>query len=129
MKKDIIVPKVKDVAVAVIEEQDEWAAYLINMNSVSIENTLVSSKGYGEINNKLKKTTSFSHFLGTIKKNSFKKVELINKSVLGLTNEFFITYYIDGLIYDKKYIFLPESIITENKTQIPLIDCKGVMIK
>ena len=129
MKKDIYIPEVKDVAVAVIEEDEDWAAYLLNMNNFPIENTLISSKGYGKINDQQKKTTSFSHFLGTLKKKSFKKVETINKSVLGLTNEFFLTYYIDGIIHDKKYIFLPESIISKNKINLPIINKKGVMIK
>ena len=83
----------------------------------------------GVINNKQEKTTSFSHYLGTIEEKSYKKVEHINKEVLGLTNEFFVTYYVNNLIYDKKYIFLPESIIAENKTSLPLIECKGIMIK
>ena len=129
MRKDIHIPKVKDVAIAVVEDGEDWIAYLINMNNFPIENTLVSSKGYGSLNNKKKKTTSFSHYLGTIEEKSYKKVEHINKEVLGLTNEFFVTYYVDNLIYDKKYIFLPESIITENKTRLPLIDGKGIMIK
>ncbi len=129
MKKDIHIPKVQEIAFAVIEEGDDWVAYLINMNNFSIENTLVSSKGYGKINNRQKKTTSFSHFLGKIEKKSYRKVEYINKSVVGLTNEFFLTFYKDGLIYDKKYIFLPESLIPKNKTKLPLIGSKGIMIK
>lgn len=129
MRKDIVIPKVKEIAIALIEEQDDWAAYVLNLNNFSIENTLVSSKGYGKIDDQLKKTTSFSHFLGTIFQKSFKKIELVNNSVLGLTNEFFLTFYIDGVIYDKKYIFLPESIIDKNKTNLPLLNCKGVMIK
>lgn len=129
MRKDIVIPKVKEIAIALIEEQDDWAAYVLNLNNFSIENTLVSSKGYGKIDDQLKKTTSFSHFLGTIVQKSFKKIELVNNSVLGLTNEFFLTFYIDGVIYDKKYIFLPESIIDKNKTNLPLLNCKGVMIK
>jgi hypothetical protein len=129
MKKDIPIPKVSGVAFAVIEEGEDWIAYLLNMNNFPIENTLVSSKGYGKINNKQKKTTSFSHFLGNIDEKSYKKVEHINKSVVGLTNEFFLTFYKDGLIYDKKYIFLPESLISKNKTKLPLIRSKGIMIK
>ena len=133
MKKDIHVPKVEDIAVAIVEEESEeekeWVVYLLNMKNCSIHDTLVSSKGYGEINQKKKKTTFFSHYLETLESQSFKKVEMINESVFGLTNEFFLTYYIDGLIHDKKYIFLPESIIKENKTNIPMLNKKGIMIK
>lgn len=55
MKKDIHIPKVKDVAIAVVEDGEDWIAYLINMNNFPIENTLVSSKGYGSLNNKKRK--------------------------------------------------------------------------
>ena len=47
MKKDIHIPKVKDIAIAVVEDGEDWIAYLININNFPIENTLVSSKGYG----------------------------------------------------------------------------------
>ncbi|MDG2343871.1 MAG: hypothetical protein P8L23_04770 [Flavobacteriales bacterium] len=133
MKKDIHVPKVEDIAVAIVEEESEedkeWVVYLLNMKNCSIHDTLVSSKGYGEINQKKKKTTFFSHYLETLESQSFKKVEMINESVFGLTNEFFLTYYINGIIHDKKYIFLPETIIKENKTKIPLLNKKGIMIR
>ena len=60
---------------------------------------------------------------------SYKKVELLNKDVFGLTNEFLLTFYVNDLIHDKKYIFLPESIISENATKLPLMKRKGIMIK
>ena len=59
---------------------------------------------------------------------SFKKVELFCKDVFGLTNEFLLTFYVNDLIHDKKY-FLPESIISENATKLPLMKRKGIMIK
>ena len=129
MKKDIHIPKVTNVAIAIVKEKEDWFAYLINNNKFSLENTLISSKGYGVIDSKPKKTTFFSHYLGTIDSMSYKKVELLNKDVFGLTNEFLLTFYVNDLIHDKKYIFLPESIISENVTKLPLMKRKGIMIK
>ena len=129
MKKDIHIPKVTNVAIAIVKEKEDWFAYLINNNNFSLENTLISSKGYGVIDSKPKKTTFFSHYLGTIESMSYKKVELLNKDVFGLTNEFLLTFYVNDLIHDKKYIFLPESIISENVTKLPLMKRKGIMIK
>ena len=71
----------------------------------------------------------FSHYLGTVPGKSFQKIEMISKDVFGLTNEFLLTYYLDNVIHDKKYIFLPESIISENSTKLPLMKRKGIMIK
>ena len=75
MKKDISIPKVKDVGVAIIREKDKnewvWRAYLLNLNNCIINDVLVSSRGYGTINDKKKKTSSFSHYLGNVDKKSF----------------------------------------------------------
>ena len=60
---------------------------------------------------------------------SYRKVELLNKDVFGLTNEFLLTFYVRDVIHDKKYIFLLESIISENSTKLPLMKRKGIMIK
>lgn len=114
---------------AIVKESEDWYAYLINQNLFPLENTMISSKGYGTINAKPKKTTFFSHYLGTIMGKSYQRFELMSKDVFGLTNEFLLTYYLDNLIHDKKYIFLPESIIIENKTQLPLLNKMGIMIK
>ena len=129
MKKDIHIPKVTNVAIAIVNEKEDWFACLINNNNFSLENTLISSKGYGVIDSKPKKTTFFSHYLGTIDSMSYRKVELLNKDVFGLTNEFLLTFYVSDVIHDKKYIFLPESIISENSTKLPLMKRKGIMIK
>ena len=133
MKKDITIPKVKDVAVGIVKEELKgevvWRVYLINYNTFLIKNVLVSSRGYGAINDQKKKTTSFSHFLGDLTKQSYKPFELINEAVFGLTNEFLVTYYIEDVIYDKKYIFLPDAIQEKNFTTIPLLKKKGVLIK
>ena len=46
-----------------------------------------------------------------------------------LNNEFFLSYYQDGIIYDKKYIFLPESIVESNFIKVPVVNKAGVMIR
>lgn len=133
MKKDIIIPKVEDVAVAVVREenelaQDEWFVYLINMKNEDLESVLVSSKGYGEKDNERVKTSVLRHFLDTVKAQSFQKVERIDEHVFGISNEYMVSFYLDKVIYDKKYIFLVESIKEENFVTVPLLNKKGVMI-
>ena len=133
MKKDISIPKVKDVGVAIIREKDKnewvWRAYLLNLNNCMIKDVLVSTRGYGTINDKKKKTSSFSHYLGDVKKRSYKLIEPISEETFVLSNEFFVTFYINGIIHDKKYIFLPETIQENNFTTIPILNRKGVLIK
>ena len=81
MKKDIHIPKVKDIAFAVIEDGDDWVAYILNMNNFPIENTLVSSKGYGQINNQQKKQHLLVIFQGQLMKKAIKKLNTLIKAL------------------------------------------------
>lgn len=135
MKKDINPPIIKDVAVAVVKEtndlgEDVWNVYLLNLKSESIFQVLVSSKGYlKDVKGNETKTSTLRHSLGDIDAKSFAKVEPIIDDVFALHNEYWVSFFIADKMYDKKYIFLAESIKEENFITIPLIDKKGVMIK
>ena len=134
MKKDLPVNIVEDLAMAVVfinstPEVKNWTVYLVNLKDEPINNVLISSKGYGEKDGRMVKTSVLRHFLGDMEAKSFKGVEAIDTEVFGLTNEYWLSYYINGTIYDKKFIFLPESIVDENLIRIPLVDKPGVMIK
>ena len=134
MRKDIIHPVVEDVALAVVKEesllaQPEWTVYLINLKDVTIEGVLVSSKGYGNINGEDVKTSTLRHFLDIVPAKSYGKVEQIMDNLFGLNNEYWVSFYLNKLLYDKKYIFLPETIKEENFINIPLLNKRGVMIK
>lgn len=134
MKKDISLPLVEDIAVAVVKEENEmneaeWSVYLLNLKKEAIEGVIVSSKGYGIYNNEEVKTSTLRHFLNTVNAQSFAKIEPVLENLFGLNNEYWVSFFLDKKMYDKKYIFLPETIKEENFTLIPLINKKGVMIK
>jgi hypothetical protein len=134
MKKDITPPIVKDIAIAVIEEQNElgetiWNAYLINLKKEKIEGVLVTSQGYGTYNGEDVKTSTLRHFLDELNPGTFKKIEPVVQDLFGLNNEYWLSFYIKKVMHDKKYIFLPETIKEENYIMVPFINKKGVMIK
>jgi hypothetical protein len=138
MLKDIPKIQVTDVAIAIVPvdpvegEQAEdalWQVYLLNLKKVPIENVMISSEGYGSYQGESVKTSVLRQFLGTIEAESFMKVEALQQKVAGLNNEYWVSFYIDKEIFDKKYIFLPESIGEEFFTSIPLINLRGVMIR
>lgn len=134
MRKDIEIPVVTEIAVAVVNEtnelnQEEWNVYMINMKNDQIEGVLVSSRGYGEIANEKRATSELRHFLDVLPAKSFKKIEPIMEDVFGLNNEYWVSFYLDKKMFDKKFIFLPETIRKENCVQIPIINKKGVLIK
>ncbi|MBS1636539.1 MAG: hypothetical protein JST26_11540 [Bacteroidetes bacterium] len=132
MIKDIVFPEVEDVAVAVVQQHeglDEYDVYLINMKFADIKNVLVVSNGYGDIDNRHLKTSTLRHFVEEVKQHSFVKIEPIQKEVFGLSNEYWVSFTLNGQMFDKQFIFLPETIIESNFTQVPLIHKKGVLIR
>jgi hypothetical protein len=134
MRKDIEIPRVTDVAVAVVHEINElnvgeWNVYIVNLKNQPIEGVLVSSRGYGEIENEKRMTSELRHFLDVIEPQTFKKIEPIVEDVFGLNNEYWVSFYQDKKMFDKKFIFLPETISKSNCIHIPVLNKKGVLIK
>lgn len=133
MKADLPENIVRDVLIAIVLEGESvetknWTVYVINDKNIPIQNVLISSKGYGDKDGRQVTTTTLRHFIGNIAAKSFDRVEAIDEQVFGLTNEYWLSFYIDNIIYDKKYIFLPESIVDENLTKVPLVNKPGVII-
>ena len=66
---------------------------------------------------------------GLISGNTPGESQMQIATCLRLSNEFLVTYYIDNVIYDKKYVFLPDSIQEKHFSSIPILNKKGVLIK
>ncbi|HET8830391.1 MAG TPA: hypothetical protein VFM79_13675 [Pelobium sp.] len=133
MKKDIPDHIVEDIAVAVVlegetPESKNWNVYIINLKTVAVETVLITSKGYGLKDGNDVKTSTLRHMIEKIEAHSFAKIEAIDEQVFGLNNEYWISYYIGKEIYDKKFIFLPESIIESNLIKVPIINKPGVVV-
>lgn len=133
MRKDIHIPKVEDIAVSIIKESspdigEHWNAYLLNLKDKKIEGVLITSKGYGIKDGERVKTSTMRHFKEVIKARDYMKIELISEDVLGLSNEFWVSFYLDGLMHDKKYVFVAETLSEENFVEIPILNKPGVMI-
>ncbi|MCO5947950.1 hypothetical protein [Mucilaginibacter flavidus] len=134
MIKDLPDNTVKDIAIAVALEKESveskiWYVYIINLKNEPIENVLITSKGYGEKDGEQVKTSTLRHMFPLVEGNSFKIIEPIDEQTFGLNNEYWLSYYIGTQIYDKKFIFLPESIVEMNFTRLPVINKVGVMIR
>ena len=139
MLKDIPLMQVTDVAIAIIPYEDNkpeseveenfWHVYILNLKQAAIDNVIISSHGYGSYKGEAVKTSTLRQFLGTMEPSSFREVEGIQEKVFGLNNEYLVSFYIKNEIFDKKYVFLPETIKEDFFTTIPLLNRKGVMIR
>ena len=135
MIKDIPFERVEDIALAVIPdvkdtaEEEEWHVYLVNMKPDAIDGVIISSKGYGNLEGKNVKTSTLRQFFEKIPGQDYVKIEYIDKKLFSLNNEFWVSFWHHGTMFDKRYVFVTESIIPANFTEVPLIGRRGVMIK
>ncbi|HXB39818.1 MAG TPA: hypothetical protein VNZ49_04700 [Bacteroidia bacterium] len=133
MRAEDLIHRAEDIAVAVvpemIDDENGWMVYLVNLKNDTLENVLVSSQGYGEIDNRNLRTSELRHYIEKLEAHKFSKIEPIIEDVFGLANEYWVSFYINKTIYDKKFVFLPESICESNFVTIPFLNKKGVMIK
>lgn len=136
MREGLLGPKVDNVAVAVVEEVNESKekmlyAYLLNLRDDIMEGIIVTSTGYGENaeTGERVKTSTLRHSLEVLLPNEAAKIEPIMDDVLGLANEFWVSFWVNETMYDKKFVFLPESIDEKKMKVLPILGQKGVMIK
>jgi hypothetical protein len=133
MIKDIPFKKVQDIAVAVSPRADEegevWVVYLVNMKDRAISGVLVNSKGYGTVDGKQVKTSSLRQFFDKIEGKDFVTLEILPEKLIGIANQFWVSFWLDGFLYDKQFVFVSESIVKDNLTNIPVLNKKGVMIR
>jgi hypothetical protein len=136
MREGLLGPKVDNVAVAVVEEVNESKekmlyAYLLNLRDDIMEGIIVTSTGYGENaeTGERARTSTLRHSLEVLLPNEAAKIEPIMDDVLGLANEFWVSFWVNETMYDKKFVFLPESIDEKKMKVLPILGQKGVMIK
>lgn len=128
MKDHLNIEPVKDVHVAIAKDGDEdWKVYLLNKSNKDLRNILVSSRGYGEIDGEKRETSILRHHFEDLPTNSSLIIEPIMKDLFELFNEYWVSYYIDKQIYDKKFVFSPGAFISDNMIDLPLINKKGIL--
>ena len=133
MKKDILIPEVTDVFMAIVKEYnedfncDDWNAYIINNKDIDLEMFLIVSRG-DEEESKLK-TSILRKKIDKLPAKSFAKVEYINPAVLRLNNSFDVTFFEKNKIFDKTYTFKKGTVKEGALRMIPLLKKEGVLIK
>jgi len=128
MKQDIEIPVAKHVHLVAIREWDKeflsqsWYVYLVNLREDTIQSVLVVSRGQKED----VKTSVIRRNLGDIGSYTAPRVELITDEVLGFTNEYLVTFFANGKLYERNFVFEPNSISESNYKEIKALDCEGV---
>jgi hypothetical protein len=135
MKSDIAIPKVENVFLAAVQEWSDdfmekiWYVYLVNDSDFNVENVMVVSKAFGTINGEMKKTSLLRHSFVNVPAVSVVKIEMIEKSVLQLNNEFMATYFIGNTLFDKKFTFKAQSITPDYVEEVPILFVDGIIVR
>ena len=135
MKKDIIIPEVENVFLAAVQEWSDdfmekvWYVYLVNDSDFQLDSVMVVSKAFGTIDGEMKKTSLLRHAFVEVPAVTFVKVEMVEKSVLVLNNEFMVTFFFGNTLYDKKFTFKANSITPDYVEEVPLLFVDGVIVR
>ncbi len=131
MKKDIQIPKVEGVYIAIVNEYNDiyktqdWNAYIINDKEVDLDMVLIVTSGYS----KEKTTSIFRKKLDKLPKKSYAKIELMQEPLFALNNTFKVSFFEGNTMFDKTYLFRENTINLKAMQSIPLINAKGVLVK
>ena len=136
MREELRGPIVEKVGVAVVQQINtdnelEYNVYLLNLRDDIMEGIIINSTGYGEnVNTGEKiKTSTLRHCIEVLLPNEAARIEPIMDDVFGISNEYWVSFWIDDVLYDKKFIFPPETICEKNLKEIKILGAKGILIQ
>ena len=129
MKKDIQIPEVKDVHIAIVYEYndlyktDDWNVYIINNKNTDLEMVVIVPQGFSET----KTTSVLRKKIAALPLNSFAKIELIQPELFKLNNRFQVTFFEGNTLFEKTFIFKANTIKEGSLRMIPEIKKRGVL--
>ena len=135
MKSDIIIPTVENVFLAAVQEWSDdfmekvWYAYFVNDSDFNLDGVMIVSKAFGTLNGEMKKTSLLRHAYAEVPAVSVVKIEMLEKSVLTLNNEFMLTFFIGDKLYDRKFIFKANTITPDYVEEVPILFVDGVIVR
>jgi len=131
LKKDIQIPEVSGVQIAVVFEYndvyktDDWNVYIINKKEVDLEMVVVVSKGF----NDQQKTSVMRKKLENLPARSFAKIEWLQSEVFKLNNQFQVTFFAESTLFEKTFTFPKDTIKEGALRMIPFLNKKGILAK
>ena len=129
MKKDIQIPEVTDVEMAVVYEfndvykTDDWNIYIINKKDIALEQVLIVSQGF----NDTKTTSLLRKKLDNLPANSFAKVEFIQPELFKLHNRFHVTFFEGKSLQEKTFVFEKDTVKEGALRMIPELKKRGIL--
>ena len=131
MKKDIVIPEVTGIQIAIVKEENsidksmDWNVYLINKRENPIEMVIIVSQGFSN-----EKTTSvFRRRIDKLEPNSFEVFEKMQPELFDLDNRFQVSFFEGNQMHEKTFIFEATTIQEGFFRDIDILGKQGVIIR
>ncbi|WP_224484172.1 hypothetical protein [Robertkochia aurantiaca] len=130
MKKDIEIPKAEGLYLAVLHEyhpdfEDKiWQVYLLNRRKEAIETILVLSRGADQE----RKTSVIRRSIDSMAPDTLARLEYLPDDLLSFRNEYLVTFFHDGKMYEKNFLLEPGMIGGDDIPKIASLGKKGYLI-
>ncbi|QNR23744.1 hypothetical protein [Croceimicrobium hydrocarbonivorans] len=112
MLKDLKFDPVSGVEVAIAKTPEKtgestFYLYIINHKELDLKNLLVMTEAEEKEDGSGRKTSKLRHFFELLAAGESLKVETVDPSVLSFYNRVWLSFYIDGQVYDRRYMIEP----------------------
>ena len=135
MREELKGPKVENVSIALVEiplenNEKEYIVYLLNLREDIIEGIIVTSTGYGKdpVSGEEIKTSTLRKGIEVMLPSEAARIEPIMPDLFELNNEYWVSFWADDIMYDKRFVFEAGSIDPAKFEDIPQLSAKGMVL-
>lgn len=133
MKLKDLIPPVEGLSLIVTLEEttaeDQFTIFLFNEKNDILEGIIITCVGYLENPDSGQpiKTSVLRHSLEIMLPNEAARIELIMPEVFRLYNEYWVSFWVNDDLFDKKFIIPPFAIDKEKMNFIEAVGSKGLV--
>ena len=134
MREELLGPKVEGISLALVElpiegAEPEYVVYMLSSREDIIEGIIVTSTGYGlDATGQEIKTSTLRKGIEVMLPNEAARIEPLMPDLFGLNNEFWVSFWADDVMYDKRFVFEANTIHPKKFVAIPQLKAKGIII-
>ena len=135
MRAELLGPTVENVSLALVElpiegAEPEYIVFLINNRDDIMEGIIVASTGFGEnpTTGEAIKTSTLRKGIEVMLPGEAARIEPIMPDLFDLSNEFWVSFWVNETMYDKRFVFAAGTIQPKNFQLIPQLNAKGILL-
>ena len=103
---------------------------MINDQNIPIENIIINSRGYSDLETKGGTiTASLRKNIKVVSAKSAVRLEPIMPEVFELFNEYWVMFFEDEKMLDRKYIFGPHTVDVRFSEDLPVLNTQGILVR